>query len=119
MKKDQLIIANKRFSSRLIVGTGKYKNMLECSKAIKLSGGQAQRICIARALSTEPEIIILDEATSKLDERNEFEILENLTNKLAKTKTIIIISHRINTLKNFCDKVYRVKNQNIELEFKR
>ena len=35
--------------------------------------------------------------------RNEFEILENLTNKLAKTKTIIIISHRINTLKNFCD----------------
>ena len=88
-------------------------------KAIKLSGGQAQRICIARALSTEPEIIILDEATSKLDERNEFEILENLTNKLAKTKTIIIISHRINTLKNFCDKVYRVKNQNIELEFKR
>ena len=48
MKKDQLIIANKRFSSRLIVGTGKYKNMLECSKAIKLSGAEIVTVAVRR-----------------------------------------------------------------------
>ena len=38
MKKDNLVIAKKNFKSRLIVGTGKYKSMLECAKAIKISG---------------------------------------------------------------------------------
>ena len=37
MKEDKIVIANKKFNSRLIVGTGKYKNMSECAKAIKLS----------------------------------------------------------------------------------
>ena len=40
MKKDKLIIAKKKFNSRLIVGTGKYKSMSECAKAIKLSGAK-------------------------------------------------------------------------------
>jgi len=40
MKSEKLIIAKQKFNSRLIVGTGKYKNMLECSKAIKLSGAE-------------------------------------------------------------------------------
>ena len=42
---------------------------------MKLSGGQGQRICIARSLVKDPEIIVLDEATSKLDEKNEFDII--------------------------------------------
>ena len=40
MKNDKIVIANKKFNSRLIVGTGKYKSMSECAKAIKLSGAE-------------------------------------------------------------------------------
>ena len=48
MKKDQLIIANKKFNSRLIVGTGKYKNMSECQKAVKLSGAEIVTVAVRR-----------------------------------------------------------------------
>ena len=48
MKKDNLIVANKKFNSRLIVGTGKYKNMRECAKAIKLSGAQIVTVAVRR-----------------------------------------------------------------------
>ena len=48
MRKDNLIIANKKFKSRLIVGTGKYKSMSECSKAIKLSGAEIVTVAVRR-----------------------------------------------------------------------
>jgi len=48
LKKDQLIIAKKKFDSRLIVGTGKYKNMTECAKAIKLSGAEIVTVAVRR-----------------------------------------------------------------------
>jgi len=48
LKKDQLKIANKRFNSRLIVGTGKYKNMSECARAIKLSGAEIVTVAVRR-----------------------------------------------------------------------
>ena len=48
MKKDNLIICNKKFSSRLIVGTGKYKNMKECAKAIKTSGAEIVTVAVRR-----------------------------------------------------------------------
>ena len=48
MKKDELIIAKKNFKSRLIVGTGKYRNMLECAKAIKLSGAEIVTVAVRR-----------------------------------------------------------------------
>ena len=48
MKKDQLIIANKKFNSRLIVGTGKYKTMSECAKAIKYSGAEIVTVAVRR-----------------------------------------------------------------------
>ena len=48
MKKDKLIVANKKFNSRLIVGTGKYKNMTECAKAIKLSGADIVTVAVRR-----------------------------------------------------------------------
>ena len=48
MKKDKLIIAKKNFQSRLIVGTGKYRNMHECAKAIKLSGADIVTVAVRR-----------------------------------------------------------------------
>ena len=47
-KQDNLIIANKKFSSRLIVGTGKYKSMSECAKSIKLSGAEIVTVAVRR-----------------------------------------------------------------------
>ena len=48
MVKDNLIVASKKFSSRLIVGTGKYKSMSECAKAIKLSGANIVTVAVRR-----------------------------------------------------------------------
>tara|TARA_B110001452_G_scaffold259171_1_gene255210 strand:- start:657 stop:1430 length:774 start_codon:yes stop_codon:yes gene_type:complete len=51
--KDQLVVANKKFNSRLIVGTGKYKNMSECAKAIKLSGAEIVTVAVRRVNITD------------------------------------------------------------------
>ena len=88
-------------------------------KAIKLSGGQGQRIGIARSLLKDKEVIFLDEATSKLDETNEFQIIEKLTNKLGGKKTIIIISHREKTLQKFCDEIYDLSNSRLTLKHRK
>ena len=64
-----------------------------------LSGGEIQRIAIARALYNESELIIFDEPTSNLDHENSL-IIENLINSLRKKKTIIVISHDINLFKD-------------------
>ena len=76
-----------------------------------ISGGQKQRIGIARALYSNPEIIILDEATSSLDVENENMIIDKL-NELKGKKTLIIISHKRNSLK-YCDKIFEVTEKNI------
>ena len=53
MKQDKLIISNKKFNSRLIVGTGKYKDMKECAKAIKLSGANIVTVAVRRVNITD------------------------------------------------------------------
>lgn len=75
------------------------------------SEGQKQRIAIARALYFNPDILILDEATSSLDIKTEREIL-NVLDNLKGDKTIIAIAHRINTLKN-CKKIILIKNSTL------
>lgn len=72
-------------------------------KGLQISGGQAQRIAIARSLYDDPEIIIFDEATSSLDKTTEKEIFENLLT-LKKTKTILLVTHNDRILK-YCDRV--------------
>lgn len=67
----------------------------------KLSGGQAQRICIARALYFDRKILILDEPTSSLDGENEEEFL-NYLDKLKSEISIIIVSHKAKTI-GYCD----------------
>ena len=71
---------------------------------IRISGGQLQRIGIARALYRDPEILILDEATSSLDKLTEKKIIESIQ-FLKRKKTIIIITHRLSTVEN-CDKIF-------------
>jgi ABC-type multidrug transport system fused ATPase/permease subunit len=73
-------------------------------KGIMLSGGQQQRIGIARALYRDPEILILDEATSSLDQATEKKIMKSVQ-FLKRKKTLIIITHRLSTVEN-CDKIF-------------
>ena len=77
----------------------------------RLSGGQLQRIGIARALYRNPEIIVLDEATNSLDIDTEASFMESIYN-LKKNKTIIAISHRLSTVQK-CDKIYVIAEGNI------
>lgn len=79
-------------------------------KGTNLSGGEIQRIGIARALVHDPKILLFDEATSALDTFTENEILREINN--LKDKTIFSISHRMNTLK-FCDKIYHLEEGKI------
>ena len=61
MKKDKLIVASKKFNSRLIVGTGKYKSMLECAKAIKLSGAEIVTVAVRRVnISDKKKPLLMD-----------------------------------------------------------
>ena len=64
-----------------------------------LSGGQRQRIGIARALYNDPEVLILDEATSSIDTRTE-KIVQDGMDKLMKGRTTFVIAHRLSTVKN-------------------
>jgi len=72
-------------------------------RGIKLSGGEKQRIAIARAILANKKIIILDEATSSLDSETEAKIRDTL-DKITKGKTTIIIAHRLSTVMN-ADKI--------------
>ncbi|OJY95612.1 MAG: peptidase C39 [Sphingobacteriales bacterium 40-81] len=74
-----------------------------------LSGGQKQRLAIVRALYRNPEILILDEATSSLDPASEEKIQQTLHWFKQSGKTVIIIAHRLSTIKN-CDTILVVKN---------
>ena len=77
-------------------------------KGDKISGGQAQRVGIARAIYNKPEILIFDEATSSLDKNIEKKIINSIY-KLRGKKTVIIVSHKLELLKN-CDKIFKFEN---------
>lgn len=76
----------------------------------KLSGGQIQRIGIARALFSDPLILIFDEATNALDNNAEDRILKTISN-ISENKITTLISHDLNSLR-FCDKLIEIRNKN-------
>ena len=101
------IVELKDFVSRLPNGLD--TNVGE--EGTRFSLGQRQRIGIARAIFQNPQILILDEATSFLDENTEKSILEAIFNRM-RDKTILTVSHRKNPLK-FCNTIYEIKNQKL------
>ena len=83
---------------------------------IRLSGGEKQRLSIARAILKKSPIILLDEATSSLDTETEDKI-QKAINFLTKGRTTIVIAHRLSTILN-SDKIYVIDNGSIDGEGK-
>ena len=83
-------------------------------KGISLSGGQIQRIGIARALYLQKDILILDEATSALDRDTEKKVIDSILS-YSNQVTIFMIAHRLETLK-YCDSIITIENGQIKNE---
>jgi ABC-type multidrug transport system fused ATPase/permease subunit len=80
-------------------------------RGVRLSGGQRQRIGIARALYNNPDVLVLDEATSSLDTETEHGVMQAVQ-ALQGKKTVIIVAHRLSTVE-YCDRLYRLENARI------
>ena len=83
-------------------------------RGTRISGGQRQRLGIARAMLTQPKLLIFDEATSALDGQTEHEISESI-NSLKGLSTVIIIAHRLSTVKNADKIIYLDKGRIISV----
>ena len=89
-------------------------NTLVGERGTRISGGQKQRLGIARAMLTQPKLLVFDEATSALDGQTEHEISESI-NSLKGLSTVIIIAHRLSTVKNADKIVYLDKGKIISV----
>ncbi|MCP4967921.1 MAG: ATP-binding cassette domain-containing protein [bacterium] len=77
-------------------------------RGIRFSGGQRQRVGIARALYRDPDLLVMDEGTSALDNITERAVMEAVNN-LGRTKTVVLIAHRLTTVKS-CDQIFLLEN---------
>ena len=111
---DKEILNNAIKKSRLndfVKKLPKRSNTIVGERGSKISGGERQRIGIARALYRNSEVFFLDETTSNLDKKTEMDFLKGIS-KIKKDKTIILISHSDTALK-YCDKIYELKQGKI------
>ena len=89
-----------------VIGDNKKQGVGE--KKDLVSGGEKQRLAIARAFLKNPTILLLDEATSALDKGSELEVQKSL-DKLSKNRTSVSIAHRLSTVEG-CDKIFVLDN---------
>ncbi len=87
------------------------ENTIVGERGVRLSGGQRQRIGIARALYSNPEVLVMDEATSSLDNKTEAEVMEAISN-LKTSRTLIMVAHRLSTVED-CDRLYCLRDGNL------
>ena len=101
-------------SSRLSAGGNLFKEIEHRldSSALDLSGGQKQKLCIARALTLKPDVILMDEPTSSLDTSNK-DIVEELIIKLGKKYSIIVVSHDKDQISRIAEVYFECGNGNI------
>ena len=92
----------------------KYQTII--GERVLISGGQRQRLGIARALYNNPKILVFDEATNALDVHTEQLVIEEIK-KLRKDRTMILITHRLNSVKD-CDNIIIIKKGEIKQEGK-
>ncbi|RKX36537.1 MAG: hypothetical protein DRP19_03570 [Thermotogae bacterium] len=79
------------------------------SRPWEISGGEAQRVCIGRALIFKPKVVLLDEPTSNLDEENE-SIIEKILRDISTDTKLIIVSHNKHQIRRLCDTHFVMKN---------
>ncbi len=103
-KNDVIKVAKKAKIMNLIDRLPKKFNTIVGERGVKLSGGEKQRIAIARTLLKDPDIILLDEASSSLDYKTETEIKKNLNN-FNINKTVISVAHRLSSIEDY-DLIY-------------
>ena len=102
------------FSEEFINSLPNKYNTLIGENGIRLSGGEKQRLSIARAFLKDSKIILLDEATSSLDSETEKKIQDAL-NSLTKGKTTLVIAHRLSTILN-SNKIYVIDQGKVVAE---
>ena len=87
--------------------TGSAPHPRSAGKGLQLSGGQKQKIAIARAILKKPKVFLLDESTSSLDYKSEKQV-QSVLDEICKGKTTIVIAHRLSTIID-SDRIYVLK----------